>query len=100
MQFTTYYRQSSRSQSLDELTKIKTERLLKKFQMDGIAVWTFSKKENNYVSEFYLKCWGNEFHAQSTADNFFRTLESNLLKMALQLDGYLIEEKRWSELSL
>ena len=100
MQLTTYYRQTNRSKSLDDLTKIKTESLLKKFQMDGSAIWTFSKKENNYHSELYLKCWGNEFHAHSSSDNFFKTLESNLLKMDLMLERHLAEERRWSELSI
>jgi hypothetical protein len=100
LELITYYHKSHRSKSLDDLTKIKTERLLRKFQIDGIAIWTFSKKENHYLSELFLKCAGNEFHSQSSSDNFFKTLEFNLLKMDFLLERHLAEERRWSELSL
>ena len=100
MEITINYHQIHRLKSLDDLAKIKSERLLKKFQVDGYIIWTFSKDEQNYISEVYFKCIGNEFHAQSISENFFKTLESNLFKLDLQLERHLVEERRWSELSL
>jgi len=100
VELTINYRQIHRSRSLDDLTKIKTERLLKKFQMDGNVIWTFSRKEKNYIAEIYFKSQGNQFHAESSSDNFFKTLEFNLHKLEIQLDQHLMEQRRWTELSL
>lgn len=100
MELTVNYRQIHRSKSLDDLTKIKTERLLRKFQMEGIAIWTFFRKNNNYVAEVYFKYHGNEFYSQSSSDNFFKSLETNLSKLEYQLEQHLKAERRWSELSL
>ena len=100
MELNINYRQIHRSKSLDDLAKIKTERLLKKFQMDGTVTWTFFKNEHLYSAELYLRCQGNEFRTESSSDNFFKTLESNLRKLEIKLDQHLIEQRRWSELSL
>lgn len=68
--------------------------------MDGNVVWTFFRRENNYLAEIYLKCQGSEFHVQSISDNFFKALETNLYKLEARLDQHLKEVRRWSELSL
>jgi hypothetical protein len=91
MELITNYRQIHRSKSLDDLAKIKTERLLKKFHLDGTIVWTFSKKDQGYLSELYFKNLTNEFYVKSISDNFFKTLEPNLSKLEEQIEFHFME---------
>ena len=98
MELITNYRQIHRSKSLDDLAKIKTERLLKKFHLDGIVIWTFSKKNQAYLSELYFKFLDNEFYVQCISDNFFKTLEPNLSKVESQLDYFFGQNEGQSEM--
>ncbi len=84
----TNYREISRSKSLDDLARLKTERLLKKLHMEGTVIWTFSRLGHAFVSEIYLTCLNGEFYAKSLSDNFFKTLEPNLSKLEDQINEF------------
>ena len=98
MELITNYRQINRSKSLDDLAKIKTERLLKKFHLEGIVTWTFSKKNQAYLSELHFKFLDKEFYVQCISDNFFKTLEPNLTKAESKLDYFFRQNEGQSEM--
>lgn len=85
MKFFSHYVKTDRLKPLDDLAKTKTQRLFKKFILDGAATWNFSKYQQNYLSEIYLECDLGEFYARTFSDNFFKTLEPSLLKIESQL---------------
>ncbi len=86
MDLVIHYNHLDRSNSLDELIKIKSERLLNKFSGEGSLTWNCSKEHNESVGHLRLNLKGKIFNATTRSHDLYKTIEPNLEKIEKQLE--------------
>lgn len=87
------YHQMERSEALDDLLKLKSERLLQKYKMKGKVTWTFEKEHKDFCSEIHYHFHGHDFHAKSVSEDPYKTIEPNLHKLEKQLEKHLTRDR-------
>ncbi|MFI5391523.1 MAG: HPF/RaiA family ribosome-associated protein [Bacteriovoracales bacterium] len=93
MELVVNYHQMDRSEALDGLLKTKSEKLLQKFKMKGKVIWTFEREHNDFSAEVHYHYHGHDFHAHSTFEDPYKTIEPNLHKLEKQLKKHLTRDR-------
>ena len=87
------YHQMERSEALDDLLYLKTQKLLQKFKMKGKVTWTIEKEHNDFSSEVHYHYHGHDFHAKCNFEDPYKTIEPNLHKLEKQLEKHLTRDR-------
>lgn len=81
-----HYNHLDRSNSLDDLIKSKSEKLLHKFKGEGSLTWNCTKEHNETGSHVRLNLKGKIFNATTKSNDLYKTIEPNLDKIEKQLN--------------